>query len=160
MMNDEWAYWARNVTVTNAATGASDISFLLDVGAAGNNISEGEFLMGEVTNGDTVARNVLVTIGDGITTVFSILPSSSLNAGAVFRMPFVGQAFAAAGNNADINYPYSLGGGMRLSVVVSAVALSQDATFGFVLRWRGLKPTLTRTGQAPLAETNVVDMVW
>ena len=153
---DYWTYWLQQMTVTNGAGGAGDHTYSI----AGQGESVFDIIQAEITNGDTVARNLSIVVDDLTDTALTILPASSLNAAAVARIPFLGQVFAATGNNADLTFPYHLGRTARMLFTLAAVALSQDSTFGVLLRFKGRPPTIVSNGAATPALVTNVDLKW
>src|SRR3990167_6755295 len=93
MASDGWNYVLRVQTITNGAGGAGDQTWPVLTTAD----SEVEIFQMDVTNGDTVARNVSAVVDDATTTIATLLAASSLNAAAITRWPYVGGAFAWRG---------------------------------------------------------------
>ena len=148
---DYWTYWLQQMTVVNGAGGAGDHTYSI----AGQTESAFDIFEADLTNGDTVGRNVSIVVDDLTTTALTILPATSLNAGATVRLPFLGQVFAATGNNPNLTFPYHMGPA-RMLFTLAAVALSENSTFGILLRFKGRPPTIASNGAAtPTLATNV-----
>ena len=156
VVSEEWTYNLVQMTVVNGAGGAGDHTYAI----ASSEDSVVEVVQAEVTNGDTVARNLSIVVDDLTTTALTILPATSLNAAAVARIPFLGQVFAATGNNADLTFPYHLGSTARMLFTLAAVALSQDSTFGLLMRFRGRRPTVVSNGASVPVLTTNVNLFW
>src|SRR3990167_9384584 len=101
---DYWTYWLQQMTVTNGAGGAGDHTYSI----AGQTESVFDIIQAEITNGDTLPRNLSILVVVLTPPALPMLPASSLNAAAVARIPFLGQIFAATGKNADLTFPYNL----------------------------------------------------
>jgi len=142
MASDGWNYVMRVQSITNGAGGAGDQTWPVLT----TDDSEVEIFQMELTNGDTVARNVSCVVDNGTTTIATILAASSLNAAATTRWPYVGQAFAATGNNPELMAPLRVGNGGRVLWTAASVAASQDTTFAIYFRFRGQQPTIVPTG--------------
>jgi len=142
MASDGWNYVIRVQTITNGAGGAGDQTWPVLTSTD----SEVEIFQMDVTNGDTLARNVSAVVDDATTTIATLLAASSLNAAAITRWPYVGGAFAAAGNNPEAAAPLHIGNGARVLWTIAAVAASQDTTFAIRFRFRGQMPTIIPTG--------------
>src|SRR3990172_3976415 len=150
---DYWTYWLQQMTVTNGAGGAGDHTYSIAGASGGESVFD--IFEADLTNGDTVARNVSVVVDALTTTALTILPATSLNAGATVRLPFLGQVFAATGNNPNLTFPYHMGPA-RMLFTLAAVALSENSTFGILLRFKGRPPTIASNGAAtPTLATNV-----
>lgn len=147
--DDTWVECSYTSTITNSAAGASDISFTVETGIGSRLLVWGA----ELTNGDTVARNASILIAGGNGTVISPYPLASLNAAAVARVPLVGGAAAAAGNNPEVPGPYPLSGALTFAATVVAVALSQDASFSFLGWFQGNRPVVTPAGGGVIVQS-------
>src|SRR3990172_786854 len=155
---DYWTYWLQQMTVVNGAGGAGDHTYSIAGASGGESVFD--MLEGDLTNGDTVARNGSVVVDDLTTTALTILPATSLNAAATVRLPFLGQIFAATGNNPNLTFPYHLGNTARMLFTLAAVALSQDSTFGILLRFKGRPPTIVSNGASTPVLTTNVNLKW
>ena len=136
------ALFVYHSTIANGAGGAGNQSYIVSVSEG----SEMEVLYGIFINGDTVDRDCRVTIDDGTNTLTRLAREAALSAGIEMPFPIAG----AVDSGTD---PYGAGRGrpmiagpLRITALGTAIAASQDTTFGLVGRFRGAVPTVVEAG--------------
>lgn len=125
---------AYQVEITNDGDGSGNISVTVDPSGG----DEFELLYAVLFNGDTVDRTGLVLIREG---------ESGTNLALGQPLEPVTVTAATRKRIPDSNRRYMVSGSMDLLVQLQAVAASQNARIGLVLRIFGRPPTIAEVGQ-------------
>lgn len=126
-------------SITNGAGGGGNISVQVQPGQG----NECLLLYGQVTNGDTSARNVSVSIrddGDDSEDIF-IVPAESVAAAGTMGFPHDIDNAASGGI-------FLFSGRQQLILTVESVAAAQDAKFTLAIRCLHGVPTITENGNS------------
>ncbi len=136
------ATWVYHASITNDAMDAATQTYTI-VPGTGN---EMEILYGQLFNGDTVARSIVVSIEDNGNELARLIALAA--AAASFHSFPASDDPAVASTDLSAGARLILSGNMALVGLVASVAVSQDSLFGVVARIRGGLPTVTEAASA------------
>lgn len=144
MSEDYWdgGTWVYHASITNDAMDAATQTYTI-VPGAGN---EMEILYGQIFNGDTVARSIVVSIEDNGNELARLIALAA--AAASFHSFPASDDPAVASTDLSAGSRLIVSGTMQFVGLVASVAVSQDSLFAVVARIRGGLPTVTEGASA------------